>query len=79
MQGQAYNKSTVLQICIEFTEKEEREQKGSHEYKTRHKPRSARNTGTKTVREKNIHTRHRLIETGRQTRNGLGGDRGYYK
>ena len=58
--------------------KEEREQKGGHEYKTKNKPRSARNTTRKTGRGKSIHIRHRLIETGKQTRNGLWGDRGYY-
>ena len=58
-----------------FAENEEREQKGGYGYKTKHKPRSARNTGTKTGREESIlvvHTRHRLKETGKQTRNGLG-------
>jgi len=58
--------------------KEEREQKGGYEYKTKNKPRSARNTTRMTGREKSIHIRHRLIETGKQTRNGLWGDRGYY-
>jgi len=60
-QGQAYTKSTMLNLCIEFAQKEGREQKGSYEYKTRHKPRSARNTGRKTGREETIHTRRRLI------------------
>jgi len=44
---------------------------------TEHKTRSAHNTGRKTGREESIHTRHRIIETGKQTRNGLGGYRGY--
>ena len=60
-QGQAYNKSTVLNLCIEFAQKEEREQKGSYEYKIRHNPRSVRNTGRKTGREEITHTRRRLI------------------
>ena len=45
---------------------------------TKHKTRSAHNTGRKTCREESIHIRHSIIETGKQTRNGLGGDRGYY-
>jgi len=45
----------VLNLCIEFAEKEKREQKGNYEYKTRHKPRSARNTGKKTGREESKH------------------------
>jgi len=45
---------------------------------TKHKTRSAHNTGRKIYREKSIHIRHRIIETGKQTRNGLGGDQGYY-
>jgi len=43
-----------------------------------HKTRSAHNTCRKIVREESIHIPHRIIETGKQTRNGLGGDRGYY-
>jgi len=73
-----YSKSTVPKICIEFVGEEKRGKKGGYEYKTKHKPRSARNTTRKTDREENIHIRHRLVETGKQTRNGLGGDRGYY-
>jgi len=68
----------VTEVSIEFTEKEERKQEGGYEYKTEHKPRSARNTGRKTGREENIHRRHRLIETGKQRRIGREGDRGYY-
>jgi len=52
--------------------------KGGFEYRTEQKTRFARNTTRKTGREENIHMRHRLIETGKQTRNGLGGHRGYY-
>jgi len=78
VQGYAYNKITVPDICIEFAGKEEREKKRSYEYKTKHKPRSALNTIKKTGREESIHIRHRLIETGKQTRNGLGRDQGYY-
>ena len=59
---------------MEFAEKEEREQKGGHEYEIELQPRSARNTGRKTGREESIHTRHKLIETGKQTRN-VHGDR----
>jgi len=65
-QGCAYIKSTMTKV----EEKEDRKQKGGYEYKTKHKPRSARNTGRKTGREESIHTRHRLLETGKQTRNG---------
>jgi len=72
------DKSTVPKTCIKFAGTEEREQNGWYEYKTKHKPRSARNSTRKTGREENIHIQHRLIETGKQTRNRLGGDRGYY-
>jgi len=51
--------------------------KGGYEYKTEHTSRSARNTTRKTGTEESIHIRHRLIEIGKQTRNGLGGDWGY--
>jgi len=62
---------------IKFVEKEKGKQKGGYEYGTEHKTRSARKTGRKTDREENKHTRHRLIETGNQTRNVREGDRGY--
>ena len=52
--------------------KKNKKTKGGQEYRTEHKRRSACNTGRKTGREENIHTRHRLIETGKQTRNGRG-------
>ena len=55
-------------------ERKKKNKKGGYEYKTKHKPRSARNTG----REESIHKRHRLIETGKQTRNVREGDRGYH-
>ena len=42
------------------------------------KTRIAHNTYRKTGRKESIYIRHRIIETGKQTRNGLGGDRGYY-
>ena len=77
-QGHAYNKSTVPKIFIEFAGKEEREQKRGYEYKTKHKPRRARNTGRKTGREESIQTRHRLIETGKQTRKVRERDRDCY-
>jgi len=48
------------------------------EYRTKHKTRSARNTGRKTSREDSIHIQHRLIDTGKQTRNVHEGDQGYY-
>jgi len=69
---------TVTQVSIKFVEKAETKQKGDSEYRTEHKTRSARNTGRKTGREESIHARHRLIETGKQTRNVREGDRGYY-
>jgi len=62
--GYAYITSIVTKVSIEFAEKEERKQKGGYEYKTEHKPHSARNTGRKTCTEES--TRHRLIETGKQ-------------
>ena len=55
-----------------------KKQKGACENRTEHKTRSARNSGIKTGREESIlHTQHRIIETGKQTRNGREGDRGY--
>jgi len=56
---------TVTLMSIKFVEKETSKQKGGHEYRTKHKTRSARNTGRTTGREENIHTRHRLTETGK--------------
>jgi len=69
---------TVKKVSVKFAEKEEREQKGGYEFRTEHKTRSACNRGRKTGREESIHTRHRLIETGKQTRKVREGDRGYY-
>jgi len=57
---------TVTQVSIKFVDKEKGKQKGG--YGPEHKTRSARKTGRKTGREENIHTRHRLIETGKQKR-----------
>jgi len=48
------------------------------EYRTEHKTRSVRNTRRKTARDESIHTRHRLIETGKHTRKVHEGDRGCY-
>ena len=45
---------------------------------TEHKTLSAHNTGRKTGREESIHIRHRIIETGKQTRNVREGDQGCY-
>ena len=73
-----YIKSTVTTVSIEFAETEERKQKSGYDYETEHKPHSVRNTGRKTGREENTHIRHRLIETGTQTRNVREGDRGCY-
>ena len=61
-------------MSIKFVRNEERKQKGGYEYRTEHKTRSARNTGRSTGREEIIHTRHRLIDTGKQTRNVREGD-----
>jgi hypothetical protein len=65
-------------VPINFVEKEKRKQKGVYEYrteyKTENKTRSARNTDRKTGRKESIHTRHRLIETGKQTRSVREGD-----
>ena len=68
---------TVTQVSIKFVEKERRKQEGGQGYKTEHKTRSARNTGRKIGREDSIHIRHRLIETGKQTRKVREGDLGY--
>ena len=76
--GFAYINSTVTKVSIEVVEKQETKPKGACENRTKHTTRSARNTGIKTSREENIHTRHRIIETGKQTRNGREGDQGYY-
>ena len=73
-----YIKSTVTTVSIEFAEKEERKQKDGYDYETEHKPHSAHNTGRRTGREESIHTQHRLIETGKQTRNVREGDPGCY-
>ena len=62
-QGFVYIKSTVTTVSIESAEKEQRKQKGGHDYETEHKPHSARNTGRKTGKETRIHKRHGLIET----------------
>jgi len=66
-------------MSIKFVEKEERnlKQKDGQGYRTEHKTRSACNTGRKIGREDSIHTRHRLIETGKQTRKVPEGDLGY--
>jgi len=69
---------TVTEVSIKLSETEERKQKGGQEYRTEHKTCSAHNTGRKTGREESIHTRHTLIETGKQTRKVREGDRGYY-
>jgi len=61
-------------VSIKFVEKEERKQKGGHKHTTEHKTRNASNTGRKTGAEESIHTRHRLIQTGKQTRNVREGD-----
>jgi len=68
---------TVTEVSIKFVEKEERKQRGGYEFRTEHKTRSARNTGRQTGREERIHTRHRLIETSKQTRKVHEGDRVY--
>jgi len=58
-------------VSIKFVGKDTRKQEG---YRTEHKTCSARNTGRKIVREDNIHTRHRLIETDIQARKVREGD-----
>jgi len=69
---------TVTKVFIKFVEREESKKKVGYEYRTEHKTRSVLNTGRKTGREERIHTRQRLIETGKQTRKVREGDRGYY-
>ena len=59
---------TVTEVSTKFVEKEERKQKGDEECRTEHKTRSAHNTGRETGREESIHTRHRFMERGKQTR-----------
>jgi len=62
-------------IVVYFlVEKEETKQKGDCGYRTKPKTRSARITGKKTGREESIHTRYKLIETGKQTRKVREGD-----
>ena len=61
-----------------YVVKEERKQRDGYEDRTEHKTRSARNTGRQTGTEESIHTRHRVIETGKQTRKVREGDQGYY-
>jgi len=65
-------------VSVECVKKEERKQKGGYEYGTKLETRSACNTDRQTGRAENIHTRHRLIETGKQRENVRQGDRGYY-
>ena len=69
---------TVTQVSIKFEEKNKGKQKGGYEYRAEPKTRSTCNTGRTTGREESIHTRHILIETGKQTRKVREGDRGYY-
>jgi len=69
---------TMTKVPIKFVEKEERKQKGGYKYKTAHTTRIARNIGRKTGREESINTRHRLIETDKQTRNVREGHQDYY-
>ena len=64
----------MTKASIEVVEKQETKPKDACGYRTEHKTRSARNTGIKTGTEESIHTRHRIIETGKQTRNGREGD-----
>jgi len=59
---------TVTQVFIKSAEKEERKQKGGYEFRTEHKTRSKCNTCRKTGKEESIHTRHKLLETGKQTK-----------
>jgi len=68
----------VTKVSIKFVKREESKQKVGYEYGTEDKTRSALNTGRKTGKEENIHTRHKLTETGKQQRKVCQGDRGYY-
>jgi len=51
--GRVIHIARTTKLCIEFAGKEEREHKGGYEYKSKHKPRSARcvNTCNSTGRE----------------------------
>jgi len=53
-------------MSFEFVEKEARKQKGGYEYGAKLETRCAINTDRQTGRAESIHTRHRLIETGKQ-------------
>jgi len=64
-----YNDSHI-DACFEMEKGEMNMEKN-----TKH---AAQNTDRQTGRVGNIHTRHRLIGTGKQTRNVREGDRGYY-
>jgi len=72
--------SSVLpaRSCPGPVKKEERKQKCGYKYRTEHKTHRALKTGRQTGREESMHTRHRLIDTGKRTRNVHEGDRGYY-
>jgi len=61
---------------IKYVQKEERRQEGGYELRTEHKTRSTHNTCRETGREEIIHTRHRLIGTGKKARKVREGDRG---
>jgi len=71
---------TVTEVSITFVKKTSQETKKvvMSEYRTEHETRSVRNTRRKAGRDESIHTRHRLIETGKHTRKVHEGDRGYY-
>jgi len=68
---------TMTQVSIKFAEKGKGKEKSGYDYGPEHTTRSARKTGRKIGREENIHTLHRLIETGKQTRDVRGEDQGY--
>jgi len=44
----------VTKVSIEFVEKQERKRKDVYEYRTEHKPRSARNTGKARQNGENV-------------------------
>jgi len=70
---QEHRDKGIYRIC-----RKRKKPKRGYEYRSEHNPRSACNTGIKKGIEENIHTRHRIIETGKQTRNGREGDLVYY-
>jgi len=69
-QGHMYSDSHI-DVCLKL-------KRTVYEYETEHKTSSVQHTIRHTGREESIHTRHKLIEAGKQIRNVREEDRGYY-